>query len=79
MSTPTKRKGQLCTWLGQRGFGFIAVRESEDREQQKYFLHLSQIVSGKPVVGATCHFLVSPDKEGKLPSAIEVEIEGGVV
>ena len=71
----SKETGLVCAFIAQRGFGFIS--QGSGRTFKKFFFHISQIVSGEPVVGATALFNVSPVTEGPNPTAIEVEIATG--
>ena len=67
-----KLQGIISVWLPDRGFGFIV--SGQGRDLKKYFVHATRIVSGVPTTGATAIFSVHPIQEGKLPSAVDVEI-----
>jgi cold shock CspA family protein len=73
-----KLVGKLYSFLHTKGFGFIIVPDGS-RTPQKFFLHVSRIVSGSEsvAVGSTVRFSVSPIKEGSLPAAIDAEIVEG--
>jgi hypothetical protein len=83
-----KKRGVLRSWHEDRGFGIVRVGPPSSLE--KYFLHVSKIISGtaSPIVGMEILFLVSPKPaiEGQLRAAIEAEVvvqsipvDGGVV
>jgi cold shock CspA family protein len=71
----TKLIGCVYSFLHTKGFGFIAVPNGT-RSPQKFFLHISKIISGAEnlAVNCTVRFSVSPIMEGALPSAIDVEV-----
>jgi hypothetical protein len=71
-----KRTGVLKVWFpAPRMFGFIT--SFDGGKPEKFYFHASQTLSGKPGVGATVRFAVSPIRTGELPSAVEVELDGG--
>jgi cold shock CspA family protein len=72
MSTDTKRSGTISNWVWDRGFGFIL--ETNNSVQTKYYLHVSRIISGTAALGAKVLFDVAPKNEGRLASAVNVEI-----
>ena len=71
-----KKVGVLRSWNEARGFGIIKVGPASSLE--RYFLHVSKIVSGtaSPAPGMTVHFKVSetPPKEGQLQQAIDADV-----
>ena len=71
-----KKSGVLRSWNENRGFGIIRVGPPSSLE--RYFLHVSQIVSGTatPAVGSDVYFEISdkPIKKGDLPQAISADI-----
>jgi hypothetical protein len=71
-----KKRGVLRSWHEDRGFGVVRVGPPSSLE--KYFLHVSKIISGtgSPTAGMEVLFLVSsaPATEGKLRAAIDAEI-----
>jgi hypothetical protein len=73
---PLKKRGVLRSWHEDRGFGVVRVGPPSSLE--KYFLHVSKIISGtgSPTAGMEVLFLVSPTPatEGKLRAAVEAEI-----
>jgi cold shock CspA family protein len=78
----TKLVGRIYSFIHTRGFGFIISPSGNSRTPAKYFLHISQIISGadKVAVGATVRFSVNPISEGTLPAAVDAEItDGGAV
>lgn len=75
MSTDAKHTGTISNWVWDRGFGFIL--EINNTVQTKYYLHISRVTSGTPALGAKVLFDVAPKNEGRLPSAVNVEIVGG--
>jgi cold shock CspA family protein len=68
------KSGSLQTWIASRGFGFITV--VTDGVPEKYYLHISKVESGKPFIDAIVKFNVAPEREGKFPSAINVDVLG---
>jgi hypothetical protein len=58
-----------------RGFGFIRIINKE-RIVTRFFLHICDIKSGTPVIGAGVQFVLdeTPSKPGDLPKAREAEI-----
>jgi hypothetical protein len=73
MDTNTKLQCFIRVFIDAQRFGFIDVPD-KTRAPQSYFLHGSKIISGSPEVGAAVLFNVNPVMDGKLPSAIDVEI-----
>jgi cold shock CspA family protein len=69
------KKGVLVWWSKNRNCGVIVVPDTNER----YFVHTSAIIRGPvtPTVDSVVSFHVSdvPPREGRLPSAIGVEIE----
>jgi cold shock CspA family protein len=66
-------KGQLKTWRGDKGFGFI----QSDELKQDTFIHISSLtaMSRKPKVGDFIYFEVKKQTKGK-NKAINCRIEG---
>ena len=73
----TKLIGILKVYFLKRGFGFITTFDGNGAPTGKYFMHFSSVISGKPCAGVTVRFNVSPDREGELPTAIDIEIVEG--
>lgn len=69
----SKMFGILSKYDSVRGFGFIFQRGEEGVVRQ-FFLHVTKIVSGEPLVGAGCYFDVGQPEPGKRPPALNVEI-----
>lgn len=76
MQNPEKKRGVLRSWHEDRGFGIIRVGPPSSLE--KYFLHVSRIVSGtaSPTAGMEVLFLVSQKTptQGQLRAAEEADI-----
>jgi len=70
-----KKFAVLKDWNALRGFGFLRIVD-ENGQVIKYFLHVTEIVSGEPKIGAGVYFLVSdkPPKPGNVAAAIQAEI-----
>jgi cold shock CspA family protein len=66
-------EGIVAVWLPARAFGFIVT---EEKEVRRFFMHLSHITKGADdiAVGKRATFTVSPIREGKNPTALDVEI-----
>ena len=82
MDPKGRKAGKIYSWIADRGFFFIAVRESESKPQEKYYGHISRLTPNSKGVflGASVTFEVNPTREGTLPSAINIEVvEGGVL
>ena len=64
-----RHRGRLRQWQANRGFGFIYSKG------ERYFLHVSQIVSGTPELGRICVFDIGtpPTPADRVP-ALNVEI-----
>jgi cold shock CspA family protein len=71
--TVDKLQGIISMYLPDRGFGFLIVGQGKDIK--KYFFHITRVVSGVPAIGAIATFSVHPIQEGKLPSAVDVEVQ----
>jgi len=69
-------KGQLKSWNGKKGFGFI---KSDDIEENT-FIHISTLkaMSRKPKVGDIIYFELENQANGKT-RAVNCSIEGEVV
>jgi len=70
--------GVIKTWIANRNYGFISVKDAEGNET-KYFLHRNRIISGNPAYGMEVSFLVSRIQEGEHLSAIKAEIGEKIV
>jgi len=72
-----KQQGIISAWISDRGFGFIIV--GAGRDLRKYYFHISRVVFGEEniAVGVSALFSVLPIKEGKCPSATDIEVLGG--
>jgi cold shock CspA family protein len=70
-----KLEGQIYAYMVTKGFGFIIVPNGT-RTPPKYYLHISKVISGAEsiAVGVWVRFSVSPFVEGRLPSAMDVEV-----
>ena len=68
--------GLLSVWFFQRGFGFILVESvaGDALSREKFYLHGSQIRSGKPEIDAVVHFEINPIREGANRSALNAAI-----
>lgn len=76
--SPEKFIGTLNVWFGDRGYGFIRLRDGEGQIVKLYF-HVSKLLPNqqlKPAVGAQVRFDVKPELEGAYPTAINVEVVG---
>ncbi len=66
----------MAVWLALRGFGFAVVTSPNGRDVQKYFIHVSQFTDPNYVntieVGHKIEFGVSPIREGKNPTAVNI-------
>ncbi len=71
-----KHEGCVTAYFPDRGFGFIA--STAPGNTTTFFFHISRITSGTPRVGAAALFSILPVREGKNPSAVDVEIFDGV-
>jgi cold shock CspA family protein len=69
-----KFEGTVSTFITRRKFGFI-IGPAPDFT--RVFFHASNIVSGRPYVGAKVLYDINPVQEGLNPSAINVEITVG--
>lgn len=75
-----KITARICVYMADRGFGTLQTDSGE-----KLWFHVSQVdEETKIAMGAIVQCRVHPVKQGKLPTAIEIEIldevgeEGGV-
>lgn len=71
-----RKKGVLIWWSKNSSCGVILV--SGQGEPERYFVHVSRIISGPlPKVNCVCEFDVSDiaPKPGKLPSALNVAVQ----
>jgi cold shock CspA family protein len=66
--------GEVIVWFKDRGYGFVL--ENFKGTYQKYFLHASSVMSGKPKDGSTVRFLASECSKGLIALKAEV-IDGG--
>jgi len=66
-----EKRGVLSVWFGNKGYGFILVREG--KQQEKFFLHISNI-TGDPCLGSCIEFNVNPVREGALRNAIDAVV-----
>jgi cold shock CspA family protein len=67
-----KEKGIITAWFPDKGFGFI--RSTRPGFTTEFFLHISRIVSGEPMVFAPVLFHILTIQEGKRASAVNVEV-----
>jgi hypothetical protein len=73
-----KRIGQRTSWISGRGFGFLTALDGETLCREKFYAHVSRLISGKPELNARYKFDVLRTTEGANPSAINIEaIDGG--
>lgn len=75
MSTDKSKQldGTLTRWNNERGFGFVKASTGV------YFLHVTQVMEGEPVVGAQVKFFAGQrEQAGKNPAAFEATIEAPV-
>jgi cold shock CspA family protein len=70
MESPNnRRRGRLRQWHPDRGFGFIYS------QGERFFLHVSQIISGVPEIGRICVFDIGiPPTAADRAPALDVEI-----
>jgi cold shock CspA family protein len=66
----SKQIGRISGWFPNRAFGFI--HENQNGKLVKYFLHVSNILSGAPQDGAEVRFNVGQNAKGWV--ALDVEI-----
>jgi cold shock CspA family protein len=72
-----KYEGTVSVFITRRKVGFI-IGPAPDFT--RVFFHASNIVSGRPYVGAKVLYDIDPIREGVNPGAINVEItEGGAL
>jgi len=69
-------QGTVSVWLPARAFGFAIVVSPNGRDAQKYFVHVGQFTDPNYVntveVGHRIEFGVSPIREGKNPTAVNI-------
>ncbi len=67
-------KGKLQRWNDEKGFGFIAA---ENAEQREVFLHISALTntSRRPVIGDVIFYQIYTDSAGKV-KAVNARIDG---
>lgn len=71
-------QGILKAWNFDRGYGFIYERTQLPSGKvllKSYFAHITEILSGEPVVNCIARFNVAPGKTGKAEQAINIEFE----
>lgn len=68
-------RGKVVSWLGDKGYGFIA--SDEGRGNQNIFFHLSNVKKAirQPQVGDFVVFVLRKDDKGKF-KAVDVILEG---
>ena len=66
----SKKIGRVSGWFVGRGFGF--VHENQDGRLVKYFLHISNVLSGIPQDGASVKFNAGTNAKGLM--ALDVEV-----
>lgn len=72
----TKHEGFINVWFPERAFGFI--HENENGTLKVYFFHISSLLSGIPVKGATARFDVGENKKGPAAKNVEVTPDAGL-
>jgi cold shock CspA family protein len=70
----SKLTGVLYVYFLKKGFGFISTTDDAGVPTGKYFMYHESVISGTPSAGKTVKFSVNPVKEGRLPSAVAVEV-----
>lgn len=77
MQDQEKKVGVIRSWHESRGFGIVRVGPPTSLE--KYFLHVSQILSGTaiplPGMAVRFHVCTTLPKPGQLPQATEADID----
>lgn len=68
-----KTFGIIRVWNDPRGFGFVRSVDSLGIVTH-YFLHIAQIISGEPEVGAGVHFDIGERKAGAYPPALSAVV-----
>jgi cold shock CspA family protein len=67
-----KNYGTVSTYVSDRGWGYLS-RSAENNNVEKFFFHVSQYRGKqKPAIGVVVAFSVSPVREGKWPTALDV-------
>jgi hypothetical protein len=73
-----KNVATIRKWVGERGWG-IANSYDKHGVIQKVFVHVSNVVSGEPKLGARIWFVQGPPRsEYDLPVALQIEVVEGV-
>ena len=57
--------GTLNRWHTQGCYGIIRTTPDAFGRRKDYFVHISNILSGDPVVGSVCNFIVGPPTPGR--------------
>lgn len=68
-----KETGIVMFWTGKYGF----IHRSVNGKTERFFFHLTECAA-VPKVGDGVLFQIGPNKNGKGPVAVDVEIAGGV-